>query len=354
MKFLVFSLVSVAAAVLVGVTLSGRAPDGPADDYHAIFADASNLVAGDEVRVAGIRVGTVGELSITDDQPGPGHLLAQRTVAMTTGTHAAVKYKNLVGDRYLELTAGDGPALAPDGTIPVGQTAPALDLDALFNGFKPLLAALSPEQVNSVSGELVTVLQGEGGTIDELLAALASVTSTLADRDQVIGDLVTNLDAALAKVNTTELGQLVTQLQQLVGGLAGRDGWRGRALRRRPAARGGIGERRLGRAAVGRARSQAGRCGAEPDRRSAPRAGGGLGERRLGAAVVVRYRREAGRRRVCRLDHLQGGELDTRRGAARSRRRRPRTRRVALFLHRRQKATRGTAPPAIALLPSRS
>jgi phospholipid/cholesterol/gamma-HCH transport system substrate-binding protein len=218
-KFLVFLLVSVAAATLVGITLSGRAPGGPSDDYHAVFADASNLVAGDEVRVAGIRVGTVGELSITDSNRVMVTFSAQRTVAMTTGTRVAVKYKNLVGDRYLELTAGDGHALRPDGTIPVGQTVPALDLDALFNGFKPLLAALSPDQVNSVSGELVTVLQGEGGTIDELLAALASVTSTLADRDQVIGDVITNLDAALARVNTAELGQLITQLQQLVGGL---------------------------------------------------------------------------------------------------------------------------------------
>jgi phospholipid/cholesterol/gamma-HCH transport system substrate-binding protein len=218
-KFLVFLLVSIAAAALVGVTLSGRAPGGPADDYHAVFADASNLVTGDEVRVAGIRVGTVGDLSITDGNQVLVTFSAQRTVDLTTGTHAAVKYKNLVGDRYLELTAGDGPELAPDGTIPVARTAPALDLDALFNGFKPLLAALSPDQVNAVSGELVTVLQGEGGTIDELLAALASVTSTLADRDQVIGGVITNLDAALARVNTAELGQLITQLQQLVGGL---------------------------------------------------------------------------------------------------------------------------------------
>ena len=219
MKFLVFLLVSVAAAALVGVTLSGGAPGGPADDYHAIFTDASNLVTGDEVRVAGIRVGTVDELSITDGNRVQVTFSAQRTVDLTAGTHAAVKYKNLVGDRYLELTAGDGSKLPPDGTIPVGQTAPALDLDALFNGFKPLLAALSPDQVNRVSGELVTVLQGEGGTIDGLLGSLASVTSTLADRDQVIGDLITNLNTALGKVNTGELGQLITQLQQLVSGL---------------------------------------------------------------------------------------------------------------------------------------
>ncbi|MFI9384295.1 MCE family protein [Kutzneria sp. NPDC052558] len=214
-----FLLVSVAAAALVGVTLSGGAPSGPADDYHAVFADASNLTTGDEVRVAGIRVGSVDELSITDGNRVLVTFSAQRTVELTTGAHAAVKYKNLVGDRYLELTAGDGSRMSADGTIPVSQTAPALDLDALFNGFKPLLAALSPDQVNRVSDELVTVLQGEGGTIDDLLASLASVTSTVADRDRVIGDLITNLDAALGKVNTGELGQLITQLQQLVSGL---------------------------------------------------------------------------------------------------------------------------------------
>jgi len=218
-KFLVFLLVSVAAAALVGVTLSGGAPGGPADDYHAIFADASNLVAGDDVRVAGIRVGTVDELSMTDGNQVLVTFSAQRTVGLTTGTHAAVKYKNLVGDRYLELTAGDGPRLSADATIPATQTAPALDLDALFNGFKPLLVALSPDQINRVSGELVTVLQGAGGTIDDLMVSLASVTSTLADRDRVIGDLITNLDAVLGKVNTGELGQLITQLQQLVSGL---------------------------------------------------------------------------------------------------------------------------------------
>jgi phospholipid/cholesterol/gamma-HCH transport system substrate-binding protein len=218
-KFLVFLLVSIAAATLVGFTLSGRAPGGPSDEYRAIFADVSNLVAGDEVRVAGIRVGTVDGLSITDGNRVEVTFSAQRAVDLTTGTHVAVKYKNLVGDRFLELTAGDGPRLPPDGTIPVSQTAPALDLDALFNGFKPLLVAPSPDQVNTVSGELVTVLQGEGGTIDELLASLASVTSTLADRDQVIGDVITNLNSALGKVNTGELGQLITQLQQLVSGL---------------------------------------------------------------------------------------------------------------------------------------
>jgi phospholipid/cholesterol/gamma-HCH transport system substrate-binding protein len=220
-KFIAFLLVSAAVAVLVGAVLTNRGPSGPADEYHAVFQDVSNLVAGDEVRVAGVRVGTVDSLSIRDGNRVLVTFSAARSLDMTQGTHAAVRYRNLVGDRYLELTEGGGDTLPPDGTIPVSQTSPAFDLDALFNGFKPLLVGLSPDKLNTVSDELVTVLQGEGGTMAGLLAALSSVTHTLADRDQVIGDLITNLDAVLATVDQrdSELSGLIGNLQQLVSGL---------------------------------------------------------------------------------------------------------------------------------------
>ena len=77
------------------------------------------------------------------------------------------------------------------------RTTPALDLTVLFNGFKPLFQALSPADINKLSYEIVQVFQGEGGTLESLLAHTASVTSTLADRDQVIGDLIDNLNEVL-------------------------------------------------------------------------------------------------------------------------------------------------------------
>ena len=83
---------------------------------------------------------------------------------------AAIKYRNLVGQRYVALDQGAGdldPMLPPGGTIPLDRTTPALDLTALFNGFKPLFQALSPDDVNQLSGEIIQVLQGEGGTVDE-------------------------------------------------------------------------------------------------------------------------------------------------------------------------------------------
>jgi phospholipid/cholesterol/gamma-HCH transport system substrate-binding protein len=117
---------------------------------------------------------------------------------------------------------GDGTPLHPDGLIPLGQTTPALDLTVLFNGFKPLFTALTPRDVNELSLNLVQVLQGEGGTVEELLAKTASLTNTLADRDQVIGRVITNLNSVLSTLDDrdAELDQSIVMLQRYVSGLA--------------------------------------------------------------------------------------------------------------------------------------
>ena len=101
------------------------------------------------------------------------------------------------------------------------RTKPALDLTVLFNGFKPLFQALSPEDVNQLSYELIQVFQGEGGTLEGLLAHTASVTSTLADRDEVIGDLIDNLSLVLDHVadRDEQLTRLIQSFRTLVGGL---------------------------------------------------------------------------------------------------------------------------------------
>ena len=139
---------------------------------------------------------------------------------------ATIKYRNMVGQRYIALERGPtatADRLPEGGEIPLERTTPALDLTDLFNGFKPLFQALSPEEVNDLSGEIVQVLQGEGGTVDSLLAHTGSLTATLADRDQVIGDVIDNLNSVLGTVNSQgdALSTLVGTLQELVSGLAG-------------------------------------------------------------------------------------------------------------------------------------
>jgi phospholipid/cholesterol/gamma-HCH transport system substrate-binding protein len=199
----------------------------------AVFTTVSGLAKGDDVRAAGVKVGRVSVIAITGRTHALVTLELRDPPPLTTATGAVIRYRNLIGQRYVALTQGAptddgtvapaaGTPLADGATIPLSRTRPALDLDVLFNGFKPLFAALSPKDVNELSGEIIQVLQGEGGTIDSLLAHTASLTSTLADRDAVIGRTVANLNAVLGTVHSrdAQLGQLIVQLQRFVSGLA--------------------------------------------------------------------------------------------------------------------------------------
>ena len=102
------------------------------------------------------------------------------------------------------------------------QTSPALDLTTLFNGFKPLFQALQPDDVNELTLNLVQVLQGEGGTVQGLLQKTASLTNTLADRDQLVGDVIDNLSTTLETVDSRseQLTTLVTELKDWMQDLA--------------------------------------------------------------------------------------------------------------------------------------
>ncbi|GGO72600.1 MCE family protein [Nocardioides deserti] len=221
-KLVVFMVVTALATGLL-VVIIGNLSFGPTREYKAVFVDATGVVEGDDVRVAGVKVGTVEGVDIVDRTRAQVTFTVEEDVALSEATNASIRYRNLVGQRYISLTQGIGAtdALDDGATIPVDRTSPALDLTVLFNGFKPLFQALSPDDINKLSYEIVQVFQGEGGTLEGLLASTASVTQTLADRDQVIGDLITNLDRVLDRLGDRDdqLSELIVNFRQFVGGL---------------------------------------------------------------------------------------------------------------------------------------
>ncbi|ORT58251.1 MCE family protein [Streptomyces sp. CB03238] len=222
-KFGVFAVVTVLATTLLAATIVSISFT-PEHTYKAVFSDVTSLEEGDDIRVAGVRVGEVEEIAIKD------RTLAEVTFTVTedrpllAGTGAVIRYRSLVGQRYIALTegAGDGTRLPPGGTIPLSRTQPALDLNALLNGFKPLFAALSPKDVNQLATEIIKTLQGEGGTVNSLLAHTASLTTTLADRDQLIGSVIDNLNTTLATLDErgARFSGLIQQLQRVISGLS--------------------------------------------------------------------------------------------------------------------------------------
>jgi len=165
-------------------------------------------------------------VSINRDSTVTVEFTADSSVVLTEGSRAVIRYDNVVGDRFLALEEGAGGTkkLNAGDTIPVDRTQPALDLDAVIGGFRPLFSALSPDKINDLSGQLIQALQGQGPSIGSFLAQAAVVTNTLADRDQLIGQVVTNLNTVLGTFGgkSDKLDKAVVSLSELVDRLAQR------------------------------------------------------------------------------------------------------------------------------------
>lgn len=210
------------------VTVFGQFRFDSRASYSAVFSNVSGLKGGNFVRIAGVEVGKVKDMTLHKDGTVTVDFAIDKGLQLTQGTRAVVRYENLIGDRYLSLEEGAGSVrkLLPGQTIPLDRTAPALDVDALIGGFRPLFRALDPEQVNALSGQLLRVFQGQGGTISSVLAQTSALTTTLAGRDQLIGEVITNLNTVLGTFATRDdqFGAGLDKLSELVQGLAGRRG----------------------------------------------------------------------------------------------------------------------------------
>lgn len=209
---------------LLAIYAQFRFEDGKT--YTAVFDNVSGLAEGNFVRVAGVEVGKVAKISVNADDTASVRFTANDRVILTDGSRAAIRYDNLIGGRYLELLEGAGGTkpLPANATIGLNHTAPALDLDALIGGFRPLFRALDPQQVNALSGELISAFQGQGASIGSFLTQTAALTSTLADRDQLIGQVVVNLNTVLGSLagQGDQFAKAVDSLSSLVAGLAAR------------------------------------------------------------------------------------------------------------------------------------
>lgn len=199
---------------------------GGGKTYNAEFSNVSGLKKGDLVRIAGVEVGKVQDIVVNEDATVRVAFSAGPAAVLTEGTRAVIRYDDLIGGRYLGLQEGAGgpKVLVPGQTIPITRTEPALDLESVMGGLRPLFRTLNPEQVNALSGQLMSALQGEGTTIGTFLDEAAAVTNTLADRDLLIGQVVDNLNVVLGSLGgqSNQLDKAVTSLSELVHGLAAR------------------------------------------------------------------------------------------------------------------------------------
>jgi phospholipid/cholesterol/gamma-HCH transport system substrate-binding protein len=229
----VVRLAAVAAVQLlftaVIVVVFGQVRFDRTNSYSAEFSNASGLRAGQFVRASGVEVGKVKKVDLVEgDKRIRVDFSVDRSVALYQSTTAEIRYQDLIGNRYLEIGRGTGEnadrLLPPGGFIPLSRTAPALDLDALIGGFKPLFRALDPQKVNSIASSIITVFQGEGGTINDILDQTAQLTDRLAESDQAVGQVITNLNTVLDTTvrHRKQFDETINKFEALITGLKGR------------------------------------------------------------------------------------------------------------------------------------
>jgi len=224
LKLITFLVVTSSATYVLAATIANTTY-GSTATYKADFQDVNGLQLGDDVRIAGVRVGSITDIKLVRHDTAQVSFTVAKNRPLPKSVEAHLRYRNLIGQRYLDVEQGAGDPndfLKKNGTIPQTQTFPALDLTTLFQGFKPLFQGLNADQINKLSAEIIRTLQGEGGSLELLLGNLADLTNAIADKDQVIGSVVDNLSSVLKAVGSrdTELSNLILQLQQFVSGLA--------------------------------------------------------------------------------------------------------------------------------------
>ncbi|HCS57942.1 MAG TPA: MCE family protein [Gordonia polyisoprenivorans] len=236
-KLITFAVITVIATSLLALTIANAGGDGDSK-YSAVFDDAALLNKGDDVRIAGVRVGQVTDVAVYDQNKAMVKFNINRS-SLPQGAQLYIRYRNLTGLRYLAVERGAGTSdatVAPGftfGTDPnVRDTHPAVNLTELFNGFKPLFRQLSATDVNNLADQIIKIFQGEEGSISTLISSTSSLTNSLADRDKVIGELITNLTSVLNTVNRNDANfkSLLDNTEQLVTGLAAQRGSVGSAI----------------------------------------------------------------------------------------------------------------------------
>jgi phospholipid/cholesterol/gamma-HCH transport system substrate-binding protein len=224
-KVSIFAVVMLLVAAGL-VVVFGQFRFASSNTYNATFNNASRLKSGNDVRIAGIPVGSVKDIKLNPDNSVNVTFTVAKRYQMYTSTKAVIRYQNLVGDRYMEIQSGPGELrkIPAGGTLQ--HTEPALDLDALLGGLRPVLKGLNGEKINEISNAIIQLLQGQGGALSDLLSSTGSFGQSLADRYQVISEVIHNLSTVLTTVDekSAQFDASIDQLQQLVTGLAqGRD-----------------------------------------------------------------------------------------------------------------------------------
>jgi len=220
-----FMVAALTVTWLVYVSLR-RDVAGNTASYSAVFNDVYGLREGDDVRMAGVRVGRVEKIGL-EGKLAKVSFVVQDEQPLFGNTVASVTYQNIVGQRYLGLSLGaegSHDRLAPGSVIPLDRTEPSFDVTTLLNGYEPLFSLLNPRDADNLTKALIQSLQGDTSSLATLVSQTATLTKTFAGKDQALGDVITNLNKVVRNLaeQNDNLDGVLTSTRDIVSTLDSR------------------------------------------------------------------------------------------------------------------------------------
>jgi len=182
-------------ALLIGMAFKADSLPliGGGTTYYADFSEAGGLKSGDEVRIAGVRVGKVDSIELDHGKVKVGFKIKTDS-GFGTQTGAAIKVKTLLGDMFLDLEPAGSGQLAGGETIPVSRTESPYDVVQAFSGLANTAGKIDTKQLASALTTLADLTRTTPKSFRDALDGVSRLSTNLAKKDKRINTLLKNLD----------------------------------------------------------------------------------------------------------------------------------------------------------------
>lgn len=187
------SILVLVALTLASLNIRDLPLVGQGATYTARFAEAAGVQPDDDVRVAGIRVGTVTDIALD----GNDVVISFKAPDAWIGdqTRASIEIKTLLGQKYIALEPAGSRPLNPDVSIPRNRTTAPFDVIDAFSQLTTTTESLNTDQLGKSLDTLSQTLQGASGPIRPALDGLSRLSRTISSRDQELAHLLANTKA---------------------------------------------------------------------------------------------------------------------------------------------------------------
>jgi phospholipid/cholesterol/gamma-HCH transport system substrate-binding protein len=186
------SIVVIVLLLLAAVNASNLPLIGGGTTYYASFSEASGIKSGDEVRIAGVRVGKVTDVALDN-----GHVQVAFKISTDDrfgqDTGAAIKIKTLLGQMYLALQPAGPGQLADGAVIPLARTRSAFDVVQAFSGLASRVQDIDLPQLRKSFNTLAAATSTTPQAFQDALKGVSALSSNIAQRDQQLNTLLHNL-----------------------------------------------------------------------------------------------------------------------------------------------------------------